>query len=510
VDALKHVFRYLAILTLSLLSIQRAAAQTQQLEFLVPVTGTIEAGAEQSWTFQADSGEPISIKVEATSGEIDPAVTITNSAGMELISNDDFDYPDNQNALLEAITIPRTGIYTVSVSGVNDTAGEYILTVLPGYSQVERSENFNGDLTWETATNNTQLEGADGKLSLVVTGSRQTGLASAPDSDLPQTYYAEVKVNVVSGDNWMVGMTARVDNAGSYYLLTVNSSGQWRFSLHQTEGVRVIRDWTPHPAIATGQTSFSLGMMVNGGGFDFFYNGQTFGQLTDNSLPPEGNIGLAVETPDSTSARVAATFDDLIVTIPTQINDARIVPQELIVSTPGDMAQALQRQGLIPAGGTMALTVAESFVESRRPGIEQLMLGRGTTYQDFALGTTVTWAAQATGTTGCGLILRAVDANNYTLAYVDQGGGAGVAVRAGDSFQPGIFRENAAAAANTHHLLIIVQAEILYYYVDGDYQGTIENPAVNGAVGNAVVNFEPISTSCQFTNTWLWQWDAGG
>jgi hypothetical protein len=137
------------------------------------------------------------------------------------------------------------------------------------------------------------------------------------------------------------------------------------------------------------------------------------------------------------------------------------------------------------------------------------MLGRGTTYLDFALGTTVTWTAQAQGVTGCGLILRATDAENYTLAYVDQGGGSGVSIREGDSFQPGIFSENGAAGSNTHHLLIIARGDILYYYLDGRYQGALDSPAANGAVGNAVVNFEPISTSCQFTNTWLWQWDEG-
>jgi hypothetical protein len=506
VDFLKTSFRPLAASALFLLAVGSVSAQSQTVDFTSPMNGDIAAGEAQNWSFLADSGEVVSIKVEATSGDLDPAISIINSAGMPLISNDDFDYPDVQDALLEAVTIPRTGMYTVSVSGVGDAEGGYSLTMLPGFAQVENSENFNGDLTWQALNDTTEVEAIDGRLSVAVAGMRQFGAAIAPDTDLPETYYAQVAVNVGSGNGWMVGITARHNN-DNYYLLNINANGQWRFVIRQTDGEQILRDWTPHPAIIAGQTTFELGILVNGKGFDFFYDGQVFGSVTDDTLPETGTIGLAVETPDDPTARTSATFDDLLVTIPMEKNGERIIPQQLIVSTPSDMAQEIQRRGLIPAGGEMTLTLNESFVESRQPGVEELLLGRGTTYQDFAIGTTVTLQAQAAGMTGCGLVLRAADDSHYTLAYVDQAGGYGVSQRDGDSFQPGIYGENATAGI-THHLLIVAFGDILYYYLDGQYSGKIDNPAVDGAVGNAVVNFEPISTSCQFTNTWLWRWDG--
>ena len=134
------------------------------------------------------------------------------------------------------------------------------------------------------------------------------------------------------------------------------------------------------------------------------------------------------------------------------------------------------------------------------------MLGRGVTYQNFAIGATVAWQAAA-GTTGCGLILRATDDSRYTLAYIDQMGGYGLSQRTDDSFAPGIFGETANFEAGSHHLLVIARRDILYYYVDGQYKGTLENSAIDGMIGEAVVNFEPISTSCTFTETWLWRWD---
>jgi hypothetical protein len=34
----------------------------------------------------------------------------------------------------------------------------------------------------------------------------------------------------------------------------------------------------------------------------------------------------------------------------------------------------------------------------------------------------------------------------------------------------------------------------------------MDNTAQEGEVGIAVVNFEPNTTSCHYTNLWLWNW----
>jgi hypothetical protein len=154
----------------------------------------------------------------------------------------------------------------------------------------------------------------------------------------------------------------------------------------------------------------------------------------------------------------------------------------------------------------MALMVEESFAESSQPGVLPYMLGRGTTYTNFVLATTVSWQARGEGVTGCGLVFRAVDDTHYSLAYVDQTGAIGVSQRDGDRFQRGIFWESSPAGAS-RHLLVIASSDTVYYYVDGFFAGTVQNRADEGTIGNAVVNFEPVHTSCQFNNTWVWRWN---
>jgi hypothetical protein len=497
---------HFSLLALVLLTIRTTLAQAQTLETLTPVSGEITAGESQSWTFTATAGEVLSFSVQ-TEGDLDPTFSINGTSG-KLIENDDYDYPNSKDALLEAITIPRTGTYTVVVSGANQTSGEYTLTKLPGYSHIEYNENFNGEIDWETSNEGLVSDIVDGQLTLSVEGARQVGISADLSTNAPTTYYAQVDINVQSSGNWIVGMTARQTSPDNYYLASINAQGQWRFSLRQADSERVIRDWTPHPAISPGRGTFTLGILVNGHGFDFFYDGQLIGRLTDRTLAQEGGFGLVVETLNSPTSQTSAAFDNLVITTPAEIDGERVIPQQLLIGTPTDMALELQRRGLIPAGGEMALTVNESFVESRMPGVEELRLGRGVTYQDFALGATVTWQAQTSGMTGCGLVLRAVDTTRYTLAYLDQMGGYGVSQREGDSFLPGIFGEKPTLNGNQHHLLVVARGDNLVYYTNGTYSGMLENPAVEGEIGNAVVNFEPISTSCQFTQTWLWRWDS--
>jgi hypothetical protein len=510
VDALKPITQSLAVCAGFLLLTSLALAQSNDsstLELLTPVEGRVGSGEEQHWTFAASNGEILSFYVKDTSGGFDPMFKISNSAGEVFISNDDYNYPTNGDALLEAITIPRTDTYTVSVSGFQGEAGAYRLTMLPGFSQIDSDENFNGNAVWKALGEPLQISANDGKLSLALEGARLRGIAVNPESNTPPNYYAQVNVNASGGqDGWVAGIAVRIQDADHYYVLNVNSAGQWRFTLHQPDGDQIIRDWTPHPAIVPNKGDFTLGTLVNGVEYDFFYDGQLFGRLSDAMLDSDGEFGLAVETQGSPTSQTTVLFDNLVISVPTLVNDQPIIPQQIVVGQPNDMVAELQRHNLIPGGGEMALTLDQSFVESRHPGVERLMLGRGMTYQDFALGTTVTWQAAAPGMTGCGLALRASDDTHYTLAYIDQTGGYGVSLRDGDSFQPGIFGTTPDFQAGAHHLLVIARGDILYYYVDGQYKGTLENKTVDGAIGDAVVNFEPISTSCTFTNTWLWRW----
>lgn len=496
-----------ALAALLLAAPARARAQTALVP-LVPAAGRIESGGAQSWTFTAAEGSVWSLLVQAAPGGLDPLLSLSTSAGDPLLANDDLAYPDARDSLLEAVTLPRSDTYTVTVSGYAATAGDYTLTLLPGYSQVAFTDNFNGDLAWQSAHGPVRPSIEDGALQLLLPQPEETGIAANPANRPPPVFYAQVALAV--GDEypaWSVGMTARQVGSNGYYLFTINETGAWRFLVNDRGTERVLRDWATHPAIIAGQKAFTLAILANGGSFDLFYNTQLLGHVDDTTFPEGGGVGLALQTGAVRSPRLAARYEDFLVTTPLLINGSPALPQQVIVGTPASMAQELQRRLVVPPGGEMALTVQDSFVEFARPGVERLLLGRGATFREFALGTQVTWQAAASAMTGCGLVFHNTGETAYTLAYLDQTGGYGVSRRQGETFLPGLFGQKPPGGKNTYHLLVVARDDRVLYYVDGLHAGTLELAPVEGQVGGAVVNFEPVNTSCRFANTWLWRWD---
>ena len=477
-------------------------AQTD-LPLLTPVEGEIALGLTNQWTFSAVSGAVLSFAVEAED-DLDPAMVLTDSSGRAVLSSDDYNYPDSLNPLLEAVTMPRTDTYTLTVAGYNNTAGTYQLTMLPGYGVSAYSDDFT-TTQWQTLGPTLTAQRSNGALSLSSSGGGQAAAFSSATDATFGDFYAQAQVlNISSAGSWTVGMALRRQGE-SYYLLSINSEGSWRFSLVQDGEERVIHDWSPHPAIRPGATSFSIGVMASGVGYDFFYNSAYIGAEDDATLTEPGQIGLTVSAFNAQPS--SATFDDLVVTTPTLIDGEFVVPQEIQLGDSVQTVQSLRRLHLIAADGQISLNLPESSVEYARPGINRFMFGRGVTYTNFAIGATVTLTGAMPGSAGCGLVFRFTSETNYTIAYIDQTGEYGVSKRTGDTFSPGIYGDNDRLGAGQHQLLIVANNNMLYYYIDRQFVGSLENAAQAGEVGIAVVNFESNSTSCHYSNFWLWQWE---
>lgn len=496
----------LILLVIGLLGFGAQAQDTTVLERFVPVGGNIDSGESQIWRFIAAEGEILSFVLHPISGNLDPILTITNSGNVLLLSNDDYAYPNSPDALLEAVTIPRRDTYTITVSGFGTTSGEYSLTLLTGFANQVVNDTFDNARQWQSSGSPLVMSVSNGRMALELARVGEIGLAVS-SAQVPADFYARVQILQVGGQpGWIVGLIARQQDNGNYYALKINQRGEWRFVV-RSEGVeRTVRDWTRHPAIVPGQSSFTLGLMANDTGFDFFYNDLLVGRVTDDTLKNPGKIGLLIETGTASDSRASAVFDNLVITSPIEIDGQKIVPQTLLIGDAVTTVQELQRRHLVPSSGEMRLTIPESFVNSNQPGVNEILLGGSQQFENFAIGTTVSWETQALGQTGCGLLLRAANDSDYTLAYLDQTGGYGISRRQGETFAPGIFAENPALTGNSHHMLVIANEDQLYYYIDGKYAGAVEDVVREGLIGNAVVNFEPISTACQFTNTWLWQW----
>jgi hypothetical protein len=490
-----------AFMLLAVVALRVDAQDNTTLALLRPAAGQLESGESQQWTFTARTGEPLSFVVETISGNLDPLLVIRDSSGDEVIRSDDVAYPTDLNPLLEAVSFPQLGTYTATLSSFGGTAGEFVLTMLPGYAQRAREEDFSDAASWASWNGSVVIDGTGEQLTLSPTGSLP-GITFDGAAEQFADFFAQVNVIGVEGDAWAVGMTARHEG-DSAYLYQVNAQGLWRFSVLTPAGETVIRDWERHPAVRQGTTAFTMGIMAMGVGFDLFYNGETIAQLVDDSLPMPGHTGLIIE-----GGTQRALFDDFIVTVPVEIEGAAVIPQQLVLADANLMTRNLKRQRLISASGQLAFTIAESFNDFAFAGISSFGLARDSMFTNFAFSAVVRIDSVTEGAAGCGLYFRAADESHYTLAYLNRLGEYGLSERAGDTFSPGLYGQNPAwIGEDPRHLLIIANAHTLHYYIDGRYVGAVESSPAAGAIGNAVVNFEPVSTTCRFNNLWLWHWN---
>ena len=488
-------FRTLALLLLLAAGSTQIQAQ-EQIEPFVPVEGRVTAGGEQSWQFSAGEGEVIAVLVTPANAAFDPVVSLSSSSG-ELIRNDDFDYPTDTRAILEAITLPRRDTYTLRVSGFGESAGAFTAELLRGFGAVipAGGEWAGGD--------NLLIEAMETQVALVLNGASQRGLARLADTTVPADQYVETSVLEISGrGGWRAGLALRVQDTG-YYLFEVDDRGQWRFLVHEDGTDLVIRDWLTHPAISSGTTAFKLAVLARGSAFELFYNDIFISRQTDSALEDAGQAGLVVETLNVPDSETIARFSPPRITTPLA---GAVLPQQLIVGNQAVMLQELQRRGLIPPEGRSQLTISESFVTLNQPGVNEILLGGGQRYTNFVIASTVSWDIQGSdAAAGCGLVLRAQNDADYTLAYVDQTGAYGAVTRRDDRFQAGLYGERPGGGSSAH-LLVIVDGDQLIYYVNGLLAGTTENPPINGQIGSAALNFEPVTTNCTFRNIWLWGW----
>ena len=275
------------------------------------VEGSINAAGEESvWTFFAIRDDVRTLRVEAVSEGFDPVLTLRTD-GRVIIANDDYAPPENHNALLEAITIPRTGVYEVVVTGFGASTGDFTLTMLPGYANAVLDERFATPGSW-TPENVSSVTVADGVLTAIQQGIRQRGFIFDGENRTYSDYYAKVTVQSITGNNgWLVGLLFRHQDNGDGYLAQINAEGWWRFVAIENGEERTIRDWNPHPAIAPDTPQFTLSILANGNGFEFFYDGTLLGRVKDTAFSEAGRIGIVVGTPDALESETTAIFDDL-------------------------------------------------------------------------------------------------------------------------------------------------------------------------------------------------------
>ncbi|XWX05298.1 PPC domain-containing protein [Aggregatilineales bacterium SYSU G02658] len=470
------------------------------------ITGRVAPNETLVYTFSAREGNVLSFIAQSDDGQLDPAIAILNASGAVVASNDDYDYPNRTDALIEAFTVPRTGEYQLELRAVNPEGGAFRLAMSIGYSSIILSDRFevDTDAVPLDVSSPLALFQRSGELVMGVQGIDQLGVAAHPRSR-SSTFYASVDVTSVSHrGGWIVGLAVRIQPDGSRYQVEFDERGLWRTLLFQGTERTIIRDWNTHPAIRAGSTRFNIGVLAAVGGFDVFYDGLFVGTVPTRALEGDGLLGFVVQSRSALDAAAQATFDNLLITVPVQVAKARVRPSTIQPGSATFVARQLHRSGLIPLGGEQVLDIAETTNTFSGAGVSEAPLARGLSVENFVYSAVVSITTARQGVGGCGLIARR-DGLNYLLAYTDTDGGYGLSRRAGDAFHDTSYARMPTRAPQVW-LMMIASGERVDLFVDGRYFASLNHPPMSGPIGTAGVNFDPQDTTCRLRSVWVWRW----
>jgi len=485
-------------------------AQDKVLQVGSVIEGSLAPGETQRYALTALELTLLSFRVESLAEGLDPRLAILDAAGNLVISNDDYDYPDSLDAAIQAFVIPRTSTYTIAVSAFGDGAGAYRLHVQPGYDRVALRESPVDSLNWEVVYSDARVNVSESSVFDIemrgfARSAGMVGLHFPIESDL----YFEVAFDQVrSPAVWQVGLLFRYLSPSRYHRLLLTKRGYWRVDRVEGDLVTPLRDWKTHPAIAAGERTFRLGVLVSGQHYDIVYNGQVVGAAWDRAPLQAGSLGIAMKTDERTGGAMSFVVAETLVTTPTRVDGKALLPQRLLARGYYALSEALARQQLVPVGGEIKVAVPESSVRSAKAGVTRLPIASNFSFAQFAFGGSLSLDMRSEGNGGCGLFFHYNDDENYTLAYVTSQGDYGVSRRARAGFEAGLYGNRPAAQPGAHYLLAIVTDEVIHYYLDERYVGSLESQPRIGGVGIATVNYEEADTSCAFKDLWLLSLDS--
>ncbi len=492
------------------LSVPTIIAQDHFITVGSAVDGALAVGETHRYSLTALELTLLSFRVEALDDELDLALEIFDGAGLHVVSNDDTDYPDNLDAAIQAFVMPRTSTYTVAIRAIGEGAGAYRLHVMPGYDRLALRENPVDSANWEVVRSDATVNVSDASVfALQMRGlARSAGLIGLHLPIERDQYFEAAFDQVSSPAIWQVGLLFRYLSPSQYHRLLLSKRGYWRVDRIDGDEVTQLRGWTGHPAIRPGEAAFRLGVLVSGQHYDVVYNGQVVGSAWDRAPLAAGSLGVAMMTDEHVGGALSLVVEEILVTVPSRVNDRPLFPQRLATGPYYAMAAALARQQLVPVGGEIKLTVPESQVRGGRAGVTRLPIASNFSFAQFALGASVTLDVRADLNGGCGLYFHFNDDDNYSLAYVTSRGEYGVSRRKAAGFEPGIYGDQAASDGASHYLLVVVSDEVIHYFVDERHVGSIDSVPRIGGVGIATVNYDEVETGCAFDDLWLLSLDG--
>ena len=506
-------------------SVQPVAAQTtpSALQLLQTATGNIgDVTPEQRWAFNATAGQRLSVRMQATSGSLEPALELLDASGKLLATGR---VASLRNATIDAFPIPKTATYTIRATRSSGlTSGAYAVTVLPGFSYLLLNNPGSANTPFHLWSDPTAVAHfADGRLELqLVAENAITYSATVDRFGIYQDLYVQATAHPkVPNTYWQAGLlfrAAKRDGAIQFYVFFINSDGKWKVAISQPTGLKAIQDWTALPD--KPQADATIGVLVKGNTFTPFYNGQSLGDLTDNTFADGGAFGVAVGTSAAPNNNTQVQFDNVLVTLPADesANAPIVIPDKLASwqRTEDAILAELQQTHLVPNGGKLGLELKDKAFATNNGalGIQYQPLAESMSFTDLVYSADVTWES-SNDNVGCALELRAADDNNFTIVYLDRKGGYGFrqvsAKDSKDSAPPMYYNlSDAIIKANkgTNRVTVVALGNSLIVYINGTLVVTSNVRQIAGGVRIAAYNYQQASSLCQFTNLWLRSYDS--
>jgi hypothetical protein len=103
--------------------------QRGSIEYGQTVTGTIRGVDDESWTFNGNSGDRVTIELNAADDNLDPEIFLLDPSNRQIAYDDDSGGDTNSEIV---ITLPGTGTYTIRASAFFGQGGAYELTLRRG------------------------------------------------------------------------------------------------------------------------------------------------------------------------------------------------------------------------------------------------------------------------------------------------------------------------------------------------------------------------------------------
>ncbi len=517
--------RKILLLTLlaSLLTINLSTTRAQQsngsvLRLLQPVNGEIsDAQPEQRWMFEAIKGQRLSLRMQATSGNLDPYVELLDASGKMLTTSTSGSY---RNVTIDAFTVPDSATYTIRATRAQSgqtTSGAYTLSLLPGFSFLLLNDPTLARVslrTWKQANALSQI--SNGKLRLQLTSDNNYTFTTADRIGVFKDLYMQINMQPEPlAPYWEGGILirgVRRDTALEFYLFFLNSDGKWKLSIGRANGLTDVQDWTPLPGGL--QSQITPGIMAKDNRITLFYNGQPLTEIRDSALTDPGLIGVAVGTSRAPNNATSILFDNIVVTLPAGVAEDTpiVIPPKLEQWQRATMPiiEELQAARIVPSIGKPGFDENTAFVTNNTAGgIVYQPMAKSLSFTDLVYTADVTWDS-SNDNIACALKFRATDDNNFTIFYFDRKGGYGVrqvsdkeVVASFYNLSDTIKKDNRA----NNRITVIAIGNGLIVYVNGMLVVQTNVKQASGGAQIAAYNYDRSSSLCQFKNIWLRSFD---